>query len=801
MGFVSCASAPARRAVVSALLMTLAVCLGGAAVSGARAGHHRAHRALSTKRARDRRRAPSRGKGRPVRRRPGSHAQSSPVQAPANLQISSASQGAGSSGASYTLGASGPSTGSPAPSPPQPASPPTPAPGGPQPLAVLNDPFPADQQSSVPFGARSHWIQPWRGYLDTVPATTLLDAVGINVDNHVSSSEVPALAQLLHDSGFRRARYEIGWGDISYDDPTRLINDADVRRVLGAFRDNGIRPLILLNANAGQPCPVKPFTAQVTAPAHRGDTTLVVDDATASQVIPGRTGLDGLSGQYKAADVIFTGIAGNTVTLSKPLPADLHPGAFSAATLKYAPFGPPVLSDGSPNPEFEQTMRGWLDYVGTVTREAKAILGGDNFDVEVWNELTFGSDFLDQSTYYQPPKTPGTGDVTAEIMQRTVSYLRDPAHGAANVGVGDGFENERPGASGVTVPAGTTAIARHPYKNNRNFPTDAVNDNGGIRPVDALGNTDGTAPWVNGSGRWQEPFTPSYSAFFPEYFLTAIQTESAINDLSPNLTTEYGIPHGRYTHKPGAAAPGMWVTEWNMDPAGADLSNPANAQGSGGMSGADARHMQAKAILRFLVSWVNKGVSAIDFYAAKDGNLALVDQGFFSAVDANGGAYPGAASGGEAMDAMRRLTKSFDGAQAISAPTQLSLKSIGDFACHAQFAGDGTAAHPPLYDRNIVGFFPFQDTDRSWSIPVYVMTRNLGQTYRSGGDPGRFDLPDEPFELTIGGLPAGVPISATATDPLSGQSVPVTVRQRAGDQIVLDIPLTDSPRTLSLAAT
>lgn len=670
-----------------------------------------------------------------------------------------------------------------------------------QPSAILASPFASVNQTSVPFGARSHWMQPWRGYLDTPPATALLDAVGINIDNHVTAAEAPALAQLLHQSGFRRARYEIGWGDVSYTKPGQLINDGDVRRVVMALRDNGIRPLILLNANAGQPCPVKRFMAQITQPAHQGDRQLTVDSKTAAQVVPGRTGLNDLSGQYQAADVLFAAIRGNVLTLSKPLPRDLNPGSFAAATLKYVPFGPPRLSNGSPNPEFEQTMRGWLSYVRTVTREVRSVLGSDNFDVEVWNELSFGSDFLNQAAYYQPPKTPGSGDVTTEILKRTLADVR---RSAPQVGVGDGFESQRPGPGGTGVPAGLTAVDRHPYSSARAFPDAAANDNPGVRAVDANGRPDGTHVQTPGGPKWQDSFIPRYTALFPEYFLTAIQTETAIADLSPLTTMEYGLPHGRATHPPGAPPPGVWVTEWNTEPGGGDLSNPSSAgRPSAGFSAADVHYLQAKAMLRFLVSWVNKGVSAVDFYAAKDGNLALVDPGFFSAVDAHGGAYPGTTGGGVAMDALRRLTASFAGAGPLATPAPLSLRSIGDFGAHAQFKGDGTSAHPPLYDRNVIGFFPFQVTDRSWSVPVYVMTRNIAQVYRAGSpssDPRRFDLPDEVFELTIGGLPDGAPLTATATDPLTGQSIPVRIRQRRGDQVVLDTPLTDSPRTLTLTA-
>src|SRR5438445_548536 len=75
---------------------------------------------------------------------------------------------------------------------------------------TLSDPIDPFQQTALPFGQRSHWLQPWRAYFTTVPATTLRRAIGINFN--VTPGQADATARLLADSGFRRARIEIGWG-------------------------------------------------------------------------------------------------------------------------------------------------------------------------------------------------------------------------------------------------------------------------------------------------------------------------------------------------------------------------------------------------------------------------------------------------------------------------------------------------------------------------------------------------------------------------------------------------------------
>ena len=63
--------------------------------------------------------------------------------------------------------------------------------------------------------------------------------------------------------------------------------------------------------------------------------------------------------------------ADGVATLSRPLPAQLAAGDHDGATLRYAPFGPPRLADGEPNPAFQATLDGWLEYVGTVNARGR----------------------------------------------------------------------------------------------------------------------------------------------------------------------------------------------------------------------------------------------------------------------------------------------------------------------------------------------------------------------------------------------------------------------------------------------
>ena len=150
----------------------------------------------------------------------------------------------------------------------------------------------------------------------------------------------------------------------------------------------------------------------LAAPAAAGARSVVLDSASAAQVVPGLTGIN--QGGV-AAEVLITGVDGSGVaTLSQPLPSALSAGSVAASTLSFAPFAPPYLADGSANPRFQQTLAGWLEYVKGVTSFVKQIYGSDDFDVEVWNEGgATGRRFLNEANYYSPVPDPGsTGSVT-----------------------------------------------------------------------------------------------------------------------------------------------------------------------------------------------------------------------------------------------------------------------------------------------------------------------------------------------------------------------------------------------------
>jgi hypothetical protein len=662
---------------------------------------------------------------------------------------------------------------------------------------VVTDPIDPRYLTELPFGRSSFWVQPWRAYLDTWPASRLLDSVGINFN--VSPTDAEATAQLLQDSGFKLARREIGWGSLSYANPTQFTNESRIDTLLNALHDHGLRPLILLNANSGAPAPARGLRLETLSAAPAGSQTVMLTPASAAQVVPGKTGFDGLS-FGGAPDILVTSLgAGGLATLSRPLPAALPAGSHRGATLLYAPFGPPTLPDGAPNPAFRETLAGWLSYVATVCRKAASIFGPEGYDLEVWNELGFGSQFLNSEHYYaasEAGKAAVTKEVIKALLDETVAYVRNPANGIApGVGITDGFASQTPFTSGAQAPVGLTALSKHPYHGLRIFPTDYVE--GKIVPVNALGERD------TAKQSFTPLFIPSYNSLFPEYFLTATSTETLIRDVAPFTTYVYGDPHGREVGPPGATPPQKWITEYNLGTAKATPVAPNETTPEPvTLTPADKEHFEAKALLRSLVASINKGIAREYFFAAAPGALSLISEHFYTALQNHPGTYPGDTLGGETMSAFHNLLTQFQGPGPNGTPRQIKLLTITQDGNHAQFAGDATPTHPNLYDRDVLAVLPFQASPTRFLIPIYVMTRDLLTLYEPNApttDVDRYDLPNETFQITLGNLPETTnPPTITAYDPLHNQNTPTQLISRTPTTATIQIAATDYPRILTL---
>jgi hypothetical protein len=222
-----------------------------------------------------------------------------------------------------------------------------------------------------------------------------------------------ACAQVLAENGVKSVRIEWGWAEIrwnndGFNDPKRQATQ------IQALKKAGLRPLILLNAHHGIPGPMQNRQIQLRQDAKKGDREVILE--VSDYIVPGRTGFTNLAGDYRAIYPIITSADAATgkCALSAPMPQDLKAGQQWVSRTRFRPFSGSVFADGKPNPDAQETADGWVQYVRTVCEFAREQLGTKGqpdagFDLEVWNEMTFGSCFLDINNYYNPKlqfKTP-----------------------------------------------------------------------------------------------------------------------------------------------------------------------------------------------------------------------------------------------------------------------------------------------------------------------------------------------------------------------------------------------------------
>jgi hypothetical protein len=679
-----------------------------------------------------------------------------------------------------------------------PVSRPAPTSGG-----VVDDPIDPKYLTEAASGARSDYIQPWRAYMETLPASQLIDSLGINFN--VEAKEADDTAQLLQEGGFKLARIEIGWNSLSYEDPSKFSNEAGVDERLEALHKHGLRPLILLNSNSGQPTPAKTFDLELTAAAPADATSVKLTKASAEKVVLGKTGFNNLGGGYAAPNVLITAVnAEDVATLSKPLPAALTAGSHGATTVLYAPFGPPELADGERNPVFQETLDGWLSYVATICKKAASIFGPEGYDLEVWNELTFGSQFLHGAElYYSPARETGKGSVEETLLDETVGYVRAPANGIPDgVGIGDGFTNTTIPSTGEGKPKGLTALDKHPYESDSYFPA-TEDEYDKYKPLNALGEAEYTNTGTSSDPIYTPPFKPAFKSELPEYYLTDTQPQTLTREIAPITTTSGHTSYGRSTGPEGGPPLQTWITEYNLQHTGMIGEREGHSdEFASEVSPAQGEHLQAEIALRSLTSLVSKGMSREYFYAAVGEGWNLVSEAFTKAVKAHPSSYPGFAEGGETIASFKRMMEDLQGPGPAGEARQLSLLSIAQEGNDYQFKGNGTAEYPDLYNREMLAVLPFQSSPSRFVIPVYVISENL-TTIEKPSEPEesiyRYDLPPENYRITLGGLPESwMPPTVSAYDPITGEQTPAKLISRKGNEAVIEIAATDYPRLLSI---
>lgn len=691
--------------------------------------------------------------------------------------------------------------------------------------ADLDGPYVDPLQQEIPFGQRSYYLAPWRAYMDTWPAARLQQFLGVAA--HTPGKLMAATAQVLAEAGFHTVRIEIGWGSFRYEDPARLQPgaEADLKLTFAALRQFGLRPLLLLNANSGAPCPWRSYTVQLQAPAVAGAREITISSA--GTVRPGCTGLRGLA--YQTAFPLITDVDANTGTcrLSAPLPKALPAGRLELLSLRYPPFGGQTFADGSPNPAAQETLDGWMAYVKAVCQFAKTALGTEGkpdagFDLEVWNEYTFGSQFLDEKNYYAPArafKDPvtyanfGRQRRGVEILlPMTVDYVTAPANKLPGVGVISGFANQRPWDNGADMWPGQRGFSRHYYTGLDCWGKFSGVD-GTLYPghdeiatrttLNALGRADGKPlphdPNNCAAGTF---FQPCFRQACPEGWFFGAKTEMITRDLQP-----FPGPwpqHFRYAH-PGDGRPAqVWMTETNTwrQPFADRLIKLTRCEHRDPDLLDLMEHLGAKALLRTTVFYAHKGVHTATLHAAKNADLgfALLPERFFAEIEKANGALTKTARKhvGPQVLALGRVTRLLQKSQALAATRPLSVEALTELKPRLVFKGDGTPEHPDRFNRDDFACLPFQLDAGRFAVAYYVVTRNLVHDWDTSEKllaPERYDMPEQEFELTLGNV-RGTGADVETYDPLTDDDVRAKVLARDPTMLTVRVRAVDYPRFL-----
>ena len=571
--------------------------------------------------------------------------------------------------------------------------------------------------------------QPWRSYLEATPALTYLTGLGVVWNSAVPGRSDAQIAAQLAAAGFRRVRLEVPWSAMRWDEEG-LSADAAGRLVatLRALKEHGLRADILLNAHHGAPGPMRVGEWRSSRASAAGTRELAVQGPLTG-IEPGRSELLSLGSSAHAGPLITRVSSDGTLTLSRPLDRDLPAGAvLQIAQLKYLPLFP--VGTG----EFERTAAGWLRYADRVVRIVLENYGS-GFDVEIWNELSFGSDFLDIDNYYVPPLLKPGGDFLHaggsawELARRTAAEV----HGLdAGVRVIWGFSNTSFLHTAVqALPPGIDGQSYHPYGTGPRCYSQIV---AGDEHYNAGG------------------FVPDGCAVMPEgWAQTFQQSETLMRLLNPAARAAHppGVPHFEHL-----------MTEHGFSPRELSITDRASAL-----------RAKEKFLLRAPMFWLNKGIAGLYVFGLYDRD----DPGF-GVLLADGEPSP-------AMTALHRAVLRFADSRPVEART-LDASVVRVAGPGGVYRND--PAGRVVAQQQRVALLPFAVSDRKLIVGMYVMTEDFPA-----------DLAPQAYRITLYGV-SGRGAALRYYDPLSDSAQPLQLLAGTGEQLSVALALTDTPRLLEI---
>ncbi len=366
------------------------------------------------------------------------------------------------------------------------------------------------------------------------------------------------------------------------------------------------------------------------------------------------------------AELIFTEFdqTTRTVKLSKPLPVDITPGtSVQVQTLKYLPLYP------ADTLQFEETSKGWLKYVQLVLN----LMWQNNltnYEMEIWNELTFGSEYLSINNYYDPPVHTrkvdplSAGGENWELAKRTVDFIKQNGPGVKSIW---GFSNTTFFHTPIErLPRGIDGQSYHPYGAERqSIPLD-------FPPKERY-------EW------FIEKFIPqSLTWCMPEGWAhLGLKTEALMKLLNPE-SRKAALP-------PGSASFAHYMTEHGFIPTEAGITDKNAAQA-----------YKAKSLIRSALFWLGKGISKMYIYAAYEESDPAQGMLLEQPNPASYGKFAAEELMSPALKALQNVVELFtqDLPSTELQVRQLEVEVSGLDAQYKVF--DGNASHPPLYYQNMI---------------------------------------------------------------------------------------------------
>jgi hypothetical protein len=324
----------------------------------------------------------------------------------------------------------------------------------------------------------------------------------------------------------------------------------------------------------------------------------------------------------------------------------------------------------------------------------------------------------------------------------------------SGVSVINGFASTVPWPASSAQPPIIAGLSKHPYPRHLTFPSD-----------------DQSSGKCLGADAATTRFVPRYTTFFPEYYATAIQTETVIRDMGPSPNDIYGTAHGRDARRvDGKIAPvPVWITEVGVNPSEVGIADARAAM-----------TLKAKAAARFLLFYLNKGAKRVYLYSAFGGagEYGLVPDAEADAADAD---MPGSG-----LALVRRIVAVMaeNSVADDSDRRTLRFSVTPNPASALQFAGGASPDAPAVRNIDMLALLPFQGGPDHFIVAYYFVTRDI-----------RVAAASESVTIAIAGI--GKPVSSLRTyDPATDRWNAATADAAGEDRIRTILAVTDTPRLL-----